>query len=411
MTENVDAGAKSALHEWRDNWRAVVAAGLGVATGISFYSYVSSLFIPQYAAEFGWTRAQLSFGTLALLTGGMAAPAIGRIVDRFGVRPVLLVSLTGFGLLTVAMATQNGDIRVFYGLFFLFILFGVGTGTLAWTRVVVAAFSRARGLALSVALSMTTITTIVMPPLLQGVIEAHGWRAAWLVIGAVGVCAGLFALSLLPRTAPVQPQALRVPGAGVSSLRAAARTPGFWLAIAGMFLINIPSGGIMNQMAVLIADKGPTASEAALVMSAFALSVFIGRLIAGICLDRFPAGIVAFVSMAIPAIGCVLLTDWAGSSLPLVIAGLVLAGLSQGAEGDVGPYVIANRFGLDAFSGMIGALNAATASGTAAGAILFAQSFDRTGSYDPALLFGAAAFVAGAICYLSIRNRKPPLNG
>lgn len=390
----------SAAQEWRQGWRAVVGAGIGVATGLALFAYIASLFIPEYQKAFQWTRAEIGLQAWATMAAGFTAPFIGRIADRIGIRMPILVCTLGFGAVCVAMANQTGDIGLYWVLYFLLVLFGLGAGSGTWTRAITAVFDKARGFALSVALSLVSLTAIVMPIFLETTIAQHGWRAGWYLVGAVGVGFGLLALLILPRqtAAPV-----RV--GGVASLAQAARMPGFWLAVIGMFLINIPSGGVMNQMAPLIKDKGFDGGDAALMMAAFAAAVFVGRLIAGVCLDRFPTRYVAFVAMAAPAVGCVLLIDQAGIMLGVVLAGLMLTGLSQGAEGDIGPYLIARRFGMAAFAGMSGALSGAVVVGTAAGTFLFSQMHTRTGSYDGALWIGAGAFLLGALCYLAIDSR------
>jgi MFS family permease len=390
------------LREWRNGWRAVLGAGIGVATGLSLFAYLTSLFIRHYGAEFGWSRGEIAGSAMGTLAGGLLAPLVGRVADIYGPRPVILASITGFALVCVGMANQTGDIRLYYLLYFLLVFTGVGTGSLTWTRAVGHAFEAGRGFALSVALALVTVTAAVMPPLLQGVIDAYGWRAAWLVLGGLCFCAGLVGLVILP------PQPRPDPVKAKASMAPVVRAPAYWLAVAGMFLINVPSGGLMNQMAALIADKGFSAQEAAQVMSAFAGAVFVGRIVSGWCLDLFSARWVAFVSMALPSIGCILLTGMGASLLAqAALLGIVLAGLSQGAEGDVGPYILARRFGLLAFGTMVGSLGAATTAGTAAGAILFGQTHDRTGSYDFALWIGAGAFLAGALCYLAIATDNP----
>jgi MFS family permease len=341
----------SKAQEWRQGWRAVAATGVGMATGISLYAYLTSLFLGPYQAAFGWTRGDVAGAAYFTLAGGLLTPLLGRLADRFGVRPVIVACTLGFALTCVGMASQNGDIRVYYGLVFLLVAFGMGTASATWTRIVSVAFDRARGLALSVALSFIAVTAMAMPPALQAIIDSSGWRAAWLALGALAVCGAFAGLMLAPRQ-----EAREARLAGVQSLAQAARMPAFWLAVVGMFLINIPSGGVMNQMAALIGDKGFAPADAARVMSAFALSVILGRFLAGYCLDRFPAPYVAFVALALPAAGCVLLMDAAGASVLMVSMGIVLAGMSQGAEGDIGPYIIAQRFGFGAFGGMVGAL-------------------------------------------------------
>lgn len=395
----VSGSNHAGLREWRSGWRAVLAAGLGVATGLSLYTYLGSFFIKPYVAEFGWTRGQIALSAFATLSAGLFAPVIGRMADRFGVRAVVAAGALGYAAVTVGMANQTGDIRIYYGLFFLLVLFGLGTGSLAWARLISQRFDHARGFALSVGLSMITVTATLGPVALQAIMDAQGWRAAWLALGAFALVCAAIAILIAP---PEIVRGADATGEDTSSLKEAARAPAFWLAVVGMFLINVPSGGIMNQMAALISDKGFSAQAAAQMVSMFGLSVLAGRLLTGICLDLFPARFVAFATMAAPAIGCVLMTTQGAEIAGGVVIGILMAGFSQGAEGDVGPYVMARRFGLTALGGMLGALAAATAAGTACGAILFAQTHDRTGSYDIALLIGGAAFLAGALCYLAI---------
>jgi len=404
--------AQGADAEWRDGWRAVVACGLGVATGLSLFAYLTSLFIAPYTAEFGWSRGDIAQSAFATLAAGLCAPVVGRLADRIGVRPTIVLGTAGFALACVGMAHQDGRLPTFYALYFLLVLSGIAAGSVTWTRPVVAGFHRHRGVALAVALSFVSVAAVLGPPFLKSVIEAQGWRAAWLALGALAVAGGLAGLVLLPGRLAARGSGARLQaGAATAGLAAAARSPAFHFAVLGMFLVNIPSGGIMNQMAAVLADAGLSGQALTNTMSAFGASVFVGRMAVGVCLDHFAAHRVAFVSMALPALGCVALAlaaadgaDAAASAavLGLAVGGIVAAGLSQGAEGDIGPYIVARRFGLTAFSAVMGALVAATVVGTAAGAMLFGRTFDATGDYGLALWLGAGAFLAGAVCWLMV---------
>jgi MFS family permease len=397
--------AAAVASEWRKGWRTLLAAAIGSATGLALYAYIVSLFLKHHVAEFGWSRGDAALASMATLTAGLLAPFVGRLTDQIGIRPVILVGATGFAGATVGLATQSGVLWHYYGWIFLLVFFGLGTTSITWARAVSGAFDRSRGLALSLALSGVVISAAVMQQALNAVMEAYGWRAGWLLVGATGLGGALIALVVLPPTRePVRQDA----GVQSYALVDAIRSRAFWCLVGGMFLINIPSGGLMNQMAALISDKGYSGGEVATIMSAFAASVAIGRLIAGFCLDRFAPPLVAFIAMALPAVGCVMLLG-DGAVLWAVIAGIVFAGLSQGAEGDIGPYIVSRYFGLPAFGVIMGSVNAGVVSGTAFGGILFGQTHDLRGDYDLALWIGAGCFLVGATLFLGLAmgGRKP----
>ncbi len=405
MSEHAPEGQLTTRAEWAAGWRVVLSAGVGAAAGLILYPFVASLFITHHTRAFEWTRGEAAFASIASLCAGLMAPLVGRLADVIGVRPVIIIGATGFACACAGMGLQTGDINLYYALTFLLVFFGLGTTSITWARPINAVFVRSRGLALSTALSTVTLTAAITPPLLNHVITTYGWRSGWFMLGAMAIVTACVALLMLPR---VKPQLEAI--ANSYRLGEAARQPAFWFLVIGMFIINIPSGGLMSQMAALVGDKGLDGPAVASVLSAFAISVFAGRLIAGFCLDRFPPQLVTFVAMGLPAVGCLMLLGQ-GAALPLLIAGIALAGLSQGAEGDVGPFLIGRYFGLKAFGALMGCVNAAVVSGTGIGGVLFAQTHDRTGSYDIALWAGAGCFVVGAMCFAAIgASRRPHPN-
>src|SRR3990172_4598143 len=80
-------------------WWIVFASAASVSlTGGPFFCGFSPLFDPLIA-EFGWSRAATSFAfSLRSEVGGIAAPAVGLLVDRVGSRRVMVV-----GVLAVAL--------------------------------------------------------------------------------------------------------------------------------------------------------------------------------------------------------------------------------------------------------------------------------------------------------------------
>jgi predicted MFS family arabinose efflux permease len=383
--------------EWKAGWRVVLAAAIGTSTGMLLFTYISSIFIQHYEAAFGWSRGQIALAMGGQLLGAFCAPLIGRLVDRIGVRRVLLVATLGYAATCVAMALQTGSLALFYGLSFVLVAFGVATGSLSWARVISGAFNRSRGLALSTGISAISLTAAIMPTALYFVISTNSWRMGWVFMGAVGLGFGLLALAILPRS--VVEAAPRAQPVG--DLRDAARQADFWWLLGGILLMNVAAGGIVTQMDALLDDKIAGGVGTPLIMSVFAIAVFFGRFGAGLSVDRFAANRVACAMGVLPAIGFVMLLG-DSPALAIVVVGIVLAGLNQGAEGDVAPYIVSSRFGMAAFSRILGSLHGAMAIGTGIGAGVFGFTYDIFGSYDHALVIGAGAFVAGALMILKV---------
>ncbi len=402
MSKTETPDRAGAIAEWRRGWRTVGAAAFGSSTGLILFSFIVSVFVRPQTEALGWTRGEAALSSFSTLAAGLLAPLVGKLSDVWGVRPVIILGGVGYAAAAFGLSVQNGNLPLYYGLMFLLVFLGLGTSSITWARVVSTEFRKTRGLALSVALSSVTLTAALMPIAITSVMGWATWRGAWVLIGVVGFTGAMIGLLLLPKhVGRAGKPTVDTPAAPASKLGNAIKQPAFWCLVLGMAIINIPSGGIMSSMAALVEDKGFGAGDAAQVLSAFAVSVFIGRLISGVCLDRFSPPFVAFVAMGIPAAGCVLLAG-GPPMLAVMFVGIVLAGLSQGAESDVGPFLVTRYFGLESFGAIMGAVNAAVVGGTGIGGLLFGFVFDSYKSYDMALWVGGGCFLFGAMLFLGV---------
>ena len=129
-----------------------------------------------------------------------------------------------------------------------------------------------------------------------------------------------------------------------------------------------------------------------------------GRLGIGLLIDRFWAPAVGFVSLLLPAMGCLILTG--SPSYTWVMLAAFMIGLAAGAELDLMAYLCSCYFGLRHYAKIYAVLYAilATASGTAP--FLFAGVYDRTKSYRLSFTVATALFLVGA-CALPILGRYP----
>lgn len=400
------------VNEWRDGWRVVAGAAAGMSTGVGLYLMVRSLFIVHLTREFGWTRGDIGVaGMVAFVTGAIALPFIGRLIDRFGYRPIVLVCVPALSLLYLMIALQPGPFRVHLMLMVWGGLCGGGTSALAYTRPVIAAFRQRRGLALGVATAGTSITAMLVPPIIAAVIGAYGWRSGLYAMSAITGLVGLpVALALIgrgtagTRARPATPAQSRSAGpidAAASRsvvLREAIRTRRFWLLAVAFAAVNLASAGMVAQLAPLLGDKGIAPESAALVMSIYAAGILIGRLGTGVSLDRLPTAAVAAVMTLIPALGLALLRI-SSPSFWLAAAAVVMIGLQQGAEVDLLAFIVSRSFGIGHYGAIYGALGVPGGLSTAASFVFYGKVHDLTGSYDLALGVGIAAFCVGAIAF------------
>jgi MFS family permease len=397
--------------EWRSGWRIVAGAAVGMGTGVPLYLMVASLFITHVTGEFGWSRGDMGLaGMVAFVTGAVALPVIGRLLDRFGFRRVVVVCAPALALLYVAITLQPGHFWQHLLLMTWGGVFGGGTGAIAYTRPVIGAFERQRGLALGLATAGTSIAAMFAPPLLAAAIGAYGWRAGYWSLSVVTALIGMpLALTLIGRPREARARAVddvsggAAPAVADVPLREALRGARFWLLAIALMAVNIPGSGVVGQLAPMIRDKGLSDAEAALALSIYASGLLCGRLATGFSLDRLPAPLVAAVMTFIPAIGIALLLI-PSPSFALAACAVALIGLQQGSEVDLLAYFVSRSFGLAHYGAIYGAIAMAGALSTAVALVLFGEVHDRTGSYDAALTLGGVSFCVGAVAFGAIRR-------
>lgn len=393
--------------EFRLGWKVLVASLLGVAFGASPLPFNTiGFFIDPLQQEFGWSRTEISFGiTIYGVLGALLAPAFGWLADRYGVRKVALGSLTVFGLIFASFSVIPGDLLWFYALWTMIGLFGIGSTPITWSRAINLWFFRQRGLALGLTLVGTSVSAMLLPFITTQLIGQVGWRGSFAFLALLPLAVAL-PLGLLwfrePRDHERPPEvaavgAAELPGRTVGE---AMREKRFWILWISIALVSIAYAGALVHLPSMLAARGFDRTSAAAVMSVFGLSIFTGRIITGLLLDRFWAPLVTLPILCLPALSCWVLMGDAPLSLTLAVAAAFLMGFASGAETDLIAYLAGRYFGMRSYGQIYGVLYMAFGLSTAISASLYGWVRDTTGSYDPMLLAAAGMFVAGAVLLL-----------
>jgi len=402
-------------------WWVVVAAAIG-----SFLSYgpisafTFGVFIKPLHEEFGWSRTDISLGfSLSLLMLSVVAPVVGRLIDRCGARRVIVPSVAVFGAGVASMSLLSPSLWHFYAVYVLLGVVSVGAATLPYLTVVSQWFDRQRGLALGLAMIGVGLGTFVMPALAQALIDAVGWRSAYVVLGAMVICI------TIPVVAPFLKETPTLMGLQPDGVTATQSTPTqhgnepqgltgaevwhlitFWQVVLAFFCMSVSVHGCLIHLVPMLTDRGLSDQSAALATSFLGGALLVARVGAGYLLDRVAAASVAIAFLAGASLGVLLLWNEAVGILAFVAA--ILIGLGVGAETDLMPYVVSRYFGLRAFGEILGYVLTAWGLGGVVGPFVMGVGFDATGSYSTVLLaFVVATLVSGRIGSGTLRRCQP----
>ena len=404
--------ASAGSSEWRRGWPVVLAAMIGIGTGPGLVQNLSSLFVPGLVAEFGWTRGQIGTAAALGLLASIAVPFLGRIVDRFGARPMIVGAMLLLGGAYLGFTAMCGPLWHYQLLVAALALTVPGTSNLVYAKLIAAKFVAHRGLALGMATSGLSVTTLAMPPLIGAVIAAQGWRAGFVTLAIATALIALPLVLLAMRGTPAGPtrpdpdQATAVPIPGLTG--AEARRDGrFWQLAMAVALINFGAVGLVTSLVPFGLDRGLPATQAAALLASFGASQMVGRLAIGWLVDRYrPQTMAALFALASAAAFAVLAGGASGFALLMVA--VFFAGLMNAAEQDLLPYFGVRLFGLRAFGEVYGTVLVIALFGTASGIAGFGRLHDATGGYTLALAIATAALVASALLFWTLKDRKLP---
>ncbi len=381
--------------EFRLHWRPLAGAFLGMGSALSLNSYILSIFAPYLIRDFGWSLAEWSRLGMVQMLIMFCLPVAGRLTDRFGVRPVAAIGAISFPLflIGISLATSTG---AYLALYIAQTVICSTTTATVYSRVVAAAFKVRRGLALGIAGSSPPLVGALFSPAISAFVVLNGWRTGyWAVAAFCAICAVL-TLWLLRPDAPAEqtrPEASTQRREGVFG--AIFAMPVFWIMLAACFLVNLPFTLATTQLKTVVLAQGLSDATAALMVTVFAVSSILGRIVTGVALDYLPSHIIAAVAFALPTFGLLLLAAPLDTVTAVAVA-FALIGASFGGEGDILPYLITSRFGIPVYSTVLGMLSAAI--GLAMGFGNFLLSL--FGSFDMYLLIAAASALAGSAMFL-----------
>ena len=368
-------------------------------------------------SSFGWTRAELKLRDMFnLVLAAALSPFVGALIDRVGVRKLLLFSSILLALLYLAYSRIDS----IYHVYLIHVGFAavVVSGGLSVAVIMVSQwFNARRGLALGLALVGSSLGGMLIPKLVVNLVPAYGWRESFLLMTALPV--GLFVLSLLvvrtPQQLGLQPLQATVGNAEQEkrqsqsalwpdlSYRQALRTRTFWaLAVVAMttfYSIMAMSTHLMLHMADLGFDP-KQASNGMFVLFGMGM---VGKFLFGLLADVLPPKKVFVSNLALMLGGALLL---ASLQKGLLWYALVLAGLGWGGLYALLQLQIVGAFGLSSAGKILGTISLMDAGTAGLGIWLSAVMFDHFGNYAVAFAVIAVLVTLGFAASFFVREER-----
>lgn len=373
-----------------------------------------SVFLVPMTEEFGWSRTGIS-GAVSMggFLGAIVAPFIGPIFDRHGSRILLVVCALIVSACTMALAGIETLVG-FYVVFGISRMLFATPFDLGTSSVVAKWFVHRRARAMAAVSTSHGVGLALMPLVAAFVIDAHGWRAGWLVLAAlvflIGAVPQWFFLVRQPEDLGLQPDGRRTEGDESSPERAeirevsftraeALRAPALWLLMLFAMLVYPVQAGISLHQAPYLIERGVSPGVAATVISVFSVSIALGSLVAGMNAHRFASRYVLFGCAGLVTAGALLMGEVEGPALGYVSA--TLFGLGLGGIATMLPVTLADYFGRAHYGAIRGIFLPVQVAGQATGPLLAGVLHDASGNYDLGLIIFAGLSTTAALIALT----------
>ncbi|MSQ13132.1 MAG: MFS transporter [Dehalococcoidia bacterium] len=390
------------------------ASGLGQST--------VSLFFKPMKDSLGWSLSALVGATTAATFGGIiVSPFLGRAIDRFGVKPVMLWGTVVGGVGMILMMFIQ-EVWQFWLLYTCVAALGLAEFSgLASQSAVAKWFIQRRGRALTFSTLGQTTGNIAFAPLVAFLITLLGWRHAW---GAMGLTLLLVMVPLVAILIRNQPEDVglkpdgdwKPSGNGASrapvvsdvswTLREALRTRALW-ALMGTFVIGGSTMAMTITLAPYLTLKHNMSNQAVgWVIVGFWIPGTGSRLIWGYLIDKLPARLCLFIVSVGRGIGVFSL---ALVPYPYNIGvWWFFSGLVGNAFGILQPVMFANFFGRKAFATIQGGVRPIMAVPGLIFPLLIARFYDISGSFTWGFLFCGCLGFLGAVASLFAKAPTKP---
>ncbi|MFC1980856.1 MFS transporter [Chloroflexota bacterium] len=403
-------------------WIVLVAfLCLFVLSGCGWYAF--SLFVKPLEAELGWSRGEIMTGfTTLFLTIAMISPFIGRVVDRYGAKKIIVTGalIAGLGFTFLSLINHVWQFYLCY------IIIGIGLaamGQVPVSAIVSNWFHKKRGLAIGIMSIGVGGGGFALAPLVGGyLIPNFGWRPSYLAL-AIITWVLVIPLALLVIKEKPEDMGLYADGiehsrteviANISpsisdslTLKMALATSTFWLISISFFTSTFSCVGSIQSQSPHLQDIGFPIATAATALGAVGLASAIGKFSFGWVCDRIPPKYACAIGLGFQLGGIMILINIEPTS-PSAIIWLyaIMAGLGSGSWLPTMSMLTSTSFGLASYGAIFGIVSLFQCTGSATGPFMAGYLYDIMKTYHWAFVIFISLYSVALPSVLLIRRPR-----
>jgi len=284
-------------------WFAVGVTFLTLVTAAGFRSASSVLIIPLEDA-FGWGREQISLAiAINVLVYGLVAPFAAALMERFGIRKVVMSALTSVSIgsaLTMFMSAP-WQLIALWGF-----VIGISTGSLALVFAATVAnrwFVEKRGIVIGLLTASSATGQLIFLPGLSYLAEMNGWKSVSSTIALVSIAlvpiiwiflkerpsdAGVLPYGAPENWSAPAKNSMSAGSLAIDTLKQASKKKDFWYLVGSFFVCGLSTSGLIGTHFIPAAhDHGMGTTTAASLLALVGVFDLVGTIASGWLTDRY----------------------------------------------------------------------------------------------------------------------------
>lgn len=410
--------SKSINKKFYYGWMILFMASISIFFSAPGQTYSISAFIDSYISDFNYSRTLISsIYSIATVISGTLIVFMGRAVDKYGQRKMLIIAGTMLGVACFFNSFIANVGMIFIG-FFLLRYFGQGSLTLIPGSLVPQWFERKRAFAISLTNYGAMLSSMIVPIFNVWMISSFGWQIAWRVwsILLLALFVPLMALFIInkPEDIELLPDNKKVKSSKELkdeldkmvrdswTLKEALKTKEFWFIGIISMIVPMISTGLMFHFFSIMSIKEVSDTAASFVIGLIALPGFIMPVLAGLIIDKVRSKYLISVAMLVIALDLVFVL-FINSAVTASIF-MLIYGLAINFQGTTLTVIWVKYFGRKHLGSIKGAATVFMVVGSALGPLPFGLSYDITGGYNAVFITMAISAGIGMIMALSIKK-------